>query len=183
MMFLRLALCVAALTTSAGKPKATLDGPCDPKIMVDIRQGLDEATPTERGVIVVAGLAEACESKLPKSVVGSLKAVAHASPSNRTGILEGVLTDNAAFAERACPDWKKTLAASPQDPAKRAASIFAGCNYTRFAVMTSAELEKSVQTNGFGMIAAPLYAFLIDGNMEPAEAKRLVRALLPGQPD
>lgn len=182
MMFLRLALCVAALTTSACKPKATVDGPCDPKVMVDIRQGLEEATPSEHGVIVIAGLAEACESKLPKSVVGSLKGVAHASPDARTGILEGVLTDNAAFAERACPDWKKTLAASPQDPAKRAAFIFAGCNSRRFAIMSSAEFEKSVQTNGFGMIAAPLYAFLIDGNMEPAEAKRLVRALLPGQP-
>ncbi len=182
-MFLRLALCVAALTTSASKPKATLDGPCDPKVMVDIRQGLEEVTPSERGVLVVAGLAEACELKLQTSVVGRLKADAHPSPANRTSILEGVLTDNAAFAERACPGWKKTLAASPQDPAKRAASIFAGCNSRRFAIMTSAEFEKSVESNGFGMIAAPLYAFLVDGNMEPAEAKRLVRALLPGQPN
>jgi hypothetical protein len=182
-MNLRLGLCaltVVAFTSCKSKP--TLDGPCDPKEMEGLRSASKNVNPEDRATITTAGLAEACELKLPSGVAEGMKALGSVSPADRATIIAGVLAENMSFTRLACPEWEKL---APQiaslEPAKKSDFLYSGCKYERFDLLTKAEFEQSWKVSGYVLIAVPMYAWLVEKNMEPAEAKRLARDMFVGE--
>ena len=157
---------------------ATPDGSCDPKVMKDVRALFAEVGGVERAEGLVLALAEACESRLPGSVAGSVKAIGVSSPESRTQVTVEMLSANASFAKLACADWAKLgPGAAKLQPAK----LYASCKLEKLGLLTVDEFAQSWNSGGFALLAVSLYAWLVDKNMEPAEAKRLARAMLPGR--
>jgi hypothetical protein len=180
-MNLRLAL-VVVVAVSACKSKPTLDGPCDPKQMEMLRSASKNVNSEDRATITTAGLAEACELKLPSGVAEGMKALGSVSPADRATIIAGVLSENMSFTRLACPEFE-TIAKgiASLEPAKKSEFLYSGCKYERFDLLTKAEFEQSWKVSGYVLLAVPMYAWLIDKNMEPAEAKRLARDMFLGE--
>ena len=177
-MNLRLAL-VAVLAVSGCKSKPTLDGPCDPEGMQMYRNASKNVADEDRATITVAALSEACAAKLPGGIVKGMEAVTHASTADRATIIAGVFAENLSFVKLACPEWEKL---APQiasiEPAKKSEFLYSGCKYERFGLLTKAEFEQSWKVSGYALLAVPMYAWFIDKNMEPAEAKRIARDMI-----
>jgi hypothetical protein len=180
-MTLRLAL-FAVLAVSACKSKPTLDGPCDPKEMEGLRGALANVNEADRAMITTIGLGEACERKLPGGVAEGIKAVGSVSPADRATIIAGVLSENMSFTTLACPGWEKVASeVAAVAPAQKGSFVFEDCKYARFELLTQEEFSKSWKLSGFALLAVPMYAWLVDQKMEPAEAKRLARSMFLGE--
>ena len=180
-MNLRLAL-VIALAVSGCKSKPTLDGPCDSKEMEMLRSASKSVNSEDRATITTAGLAEACEIKLPSGVAEGMKALGSVSPADRATIIAGVLAENMSFTKLACPDFEALAkSVASLEPAKKSDFLYTGCKYERFDLLSKAEFEQSWKVSGYVLIAVPMYAWLVDKNMEPAEAKRLAREMFLGE--
>lgn len=181
-MLTRLLPC-AVFALSACKSTPTLDGPCDSKQMTMLRNALANVNDEDRALITTMGLGEACESKLPGGVVEGIKAVGSVNPADRATIIAGVLSENPSFANLGCPEWEKnSTAAIKLEPAKRSAALYTNCKYDRFDLLTPAEFDASWKGGGLSLLAVPMYAWLVDKNMLPAEAKKLTRLMIVEPP-
>lgn len=177
-MLTRLLPC-AVFALCACKSTPTLDGPCDSKQMTMLRNALANVNDEDRALITTMGLGEACESKLPGGVVEGIKAVGSVNTADRATIIAGVLSENASFANLGCADWEKnSTAAIKLEPARRSAALYASCKYDRFDLLTPAEFDASWKASGLALLAVPMYAWLVDKNMQAAEAKRLARSMI-----
>ncbi|MGV3624612.1 MAG: hypothetical protein ACO1OB_27580 [Archangium sp.] len=178
-MNLRLVLCaVVVVSLFSCKSKPTLDGPCDPVEMEGLRGALRTVEPTQRAALTTTGIGEACEAKLPAKVVEGIKVLNEASVADRATLIASVLTESAGFTRLACADWENIVSSGGAvERSKRAAVIYEGCDYKRFDVLTVEEFDRSWRGSGYALLAMPMYAWLVDKNMEPAEAKRIARAM------
>lgn len=175
-MNLRVALCVVALCSCKSKP--TLDGPCDSTEMAGLRGVLSTVEPDNRATITTIGLGEACQGKLPSEIADGIETLSSANPEDRATLIASFLYEELSFAKRGCPDWEKTAAGiAATEVSKRPAYVYSVCKYERFDLLTVAEFERSWKASGYALLAVPMYAWLVEKNMEPAEAKRLARSM------
>lgn len=178
-MFIRSSLFVSLVAMSGCKSTPTLDGPCDGKQLAQLRGATAAMNPEDAAVLTTVALGEACEAKLPGGIAEGIKAVGHVDPADRATLIAGLLGENSGFANLACPDWEKnSSAAIALEARKRHAALYANCKYDRFDLLTAAEFDASWSATGLSLLAVPMYAWLVDHNMLPAEAKRLARAML-----
>ncbi len=178
--------CLVLVGSLSGcKTEPTLDGPCDSAQMKNVRDAVAGADASSRAMLVAAGLGEACQSKLPSGIGETLRKINTFNTADRATLFAGALEENSRFANAACPNWQDTAAKALQNaPPKRAAALYQGCGYARLDVLTQAEFEKSWSMSGFALMALPLYSWLVDKGMQPAEAKRLMRDMaLSEEPD
>ena len=172
------ALRPVSIRISSCKSKPTLDGPCDPEQLKGLRNALDNVAESDRGLISTIGLGEACERKLPGGVAEGIKALGSASTADRATIIAGVLAENMRFTRLACPEWESLMKQIASVNLKKSEFLYSGCKYERFDLLTQAEFEKSWNMGGLLLLAVPMYAWLVDNNMEPAEAKKLARSMI-----
>ena len=182
-MLLRSLLLASFLVISACKATPTLDGPCDSKQLAMLRNAVANVNDADRALITTVGLGEACESKLPVGIIEAIKAVGSSNPADRATIIAASLSENASFANLGCPDWEKHSEAIVKlEPAKRSAALYSACKYERFDLLTPAEFDASWKASGLSLLAVPMYAWLVDKNMLPAEAKKLARMMIVEPP-
>lgn len=86
------------------------------------------------------------------------------------------------FTRLACPEWESLATQIANiEPAKKSEFLYAGCKYERFELLTQSEFDASWKASGLSLLAVPMYAWLVDNTMEPAEAKRLTRSMVLGE--
>ncbi len=178
-MVLRSLLFASLLAVSACKSPPTLDGPCDGKQLAQLLGATAAMNPEDAAVLTTVALGEACEAKLPGVIAEGIKAVGHVDPADRATLIAGILGENSGFANLACPDWEKnSSAAIALEASKRHGALYANCKYDRFDLLSAEEFDASWSATGLSLLAVPMYAWLVDHHMLPAEAKRLARAML-----
>jgi hypothetical protein len=153
---------------------------CDGAHVKSLRATIGKTAEAVRTAEAARGVSTFCEKELGRQNYEALFNVAGATPETKTTVISAALFSASSFASASCPSFRKAYAdLGAVAPAEKARSLYLRCQLDRLDLFTLEEYD-IVWKKDFGsaLFAPPLYKWLITHNIEPADAKALVRTML-----
>lgn len=157
------------------KVKVTPDGPCDKKLLGELKATLAKTDLAGWTNTATKGLADACGSAMPKPLADLLEVV-HNTPLDERGDLAlRAFIDMPQVARAACAKYDEAYPAHLA-PGDKLPMLYKDCAWAKAGLMSEKEFT-ALPDLGAAFLTHPLYTWLLENGMEKGNARRWARAV------